>query len=140
MRTTFDEMNNALASATWRSSWTGGNVVDPDAAAQHQEEQMLYPMLIGRWQRRRDGARAVQNLPAVSPRERARDRGGRAGLEPPEPLERVLRRWKNCSRTAAAVFDPPPALSLYDILRRYHYRYETTESADGDFEILIWLP
>ncbi len=29
---------------------------------------------------------------------------------------------------------------LYDILRRYHYRYETTAGADGHFEILIWRP
>ncbi len=63
------------------------------------------------------------------------------GLEHPEPLERVL--------TALDTLQPGQRLRflihrqpypLYDILRRYHYRYEVTEVADGSFEILISPP
>ena len=63
------------------------------------------------------------------------------GLEPPEPLERVLAALDELQPGQRLRFlihrQPYP---LYDILRRYHYCCETTTRADGDFEILIWLP
>ncbi|HHW77662.1 MAG TPA: DUF2249 domain-containing protein [Xanthomonadaceae bacterium] len=63
------------------------------------------------------------------------------GLEPPEPMERVLAALDELQPGQRLRFlihrQPYP---LYDILRRYHYRYETTAGADGHFEILIWRP
>lgn len=63
------------------------------------------------------------------------------GLEPPEPMELVLAALDQLEPGQQVRFlihrQPYP---LYDILRRYHYRYETTAVADGDFEILISGP
>lgn len=63
------------------------------------------------------------------------------GLEHPEPLERVLAALDGLQAGQQVRFlihrQPYP---LYDILRRHHYRYEVTEVADGDFEILISPP
>ena len=63
------------------------------------------------------------------------------GVEPPEPMERVLAALDRLEPGQQVRFlihrQPYP---LYDILRRYHYRYETTAVADGHFEILIWPP
>jgi uncharacterized protein (DUF2249 family) len=63
------------------------------------------------------------------------------GLEPPEPMELVLAALDQLEPGQRVRFlihrQPYP---LYDILRRYHYRYETTVVADGDFEILISCP
>lgn len=63
------------------------------------------------------------------------------GLEHPEPLERVLAALDGLQPGQRLRFlihrQPYP---LYDILRRHHYRYETTEVADGSFEILISPP
>ena len=61
------------------------------------------------------------------------------GLEPPEPMEKVLAALDALQPGQRVRFlihrQPYP---LYDILRRYHYRYETTEVGGGYFEILIW--
>lgn len=63
------------------------------------------------------------------------------GLEPPEPMEKVLAALDALQPGQRVRFlihrQPYP---LHDILRRYHYRYETTEVGDGHFEILIWPP
>jgi uncharacterized protein (DUF2249 family) len=63
------------------------------------------------------------------------------GLEPPEPMELVLAALDQLEPGQRVRFlihrQPYP---LYDILRRYRYRYETTAGADGNFEILIWPP
>jgi uncharacterized protein (DUF2249 family) len=63
------------------------------------------------------------------------------GLEPPEPMEKVLAALDDLQPGQRVRFlihrQPYP---LYDILRRYHYRYETTAFADGHFEILISGP
>ena len=63
------------------------------------------------------------------------------GLEHPEPLERVLAALDTLQSEQRLRFlihrQPYP---LYDILRRHHYRYEVSEAANGDFEILISLP
>lgn len=63
------------------------------------------------------------------------------GLEHPEPLERVLAALDELQAGQQLRFlihrQPYP---LYDILRRYHYRYEVTEVANGHFEILISSP
>lgn len=63
------------------------------------------------------------------------------GLEPPEPMERVLAALDELQPGQRLRFlihrQPYP---LYDILRRYHYRHETTAGAGGYFEILIWRP
>ena len=59
-------------------------------------------------------------------------------LEPPEPMELVLAALDNLQPGQRIRFlihrQPYP---LYDILRRYHYQYETTALPSGDFEILI---
>jgi uncharacterized protein (DUF2249 family) len=63
------------------------------------------------------------------------------GLEPPEPMEKVLAALDDLQPGQRVRFlihrQPYP---LYDILRRYHYRFETAAGADGNFEILIWPP
>ncbi len=63
------------------------------------------------------------------------------GLAPPEPMEKVLAALDTLQPGQWVRFlihrQPYP---LYDILRRYHYRYETTEVGDGCREILIWSP
>lgn len=60
------------------------------------------------------------------------------GLEPPEPMERVLAALDQLEPGQQVRFlihrQPFP---LYDILRRYRYRYETTAIPDGSYEILI---
>ncbi len=63
------------------------------------------------------------------------------GLEPPEPMERVLAALDGLQPGQRVRFlihrQPYP---LYDILRRHHYPYETIAGADGGFEILISAP
>ncbi len=63
------------------------------------------------------------------------------GLEPPEPMERILAALEQLQPGQRVRFlihrQPYP---LYDILRRYHYRYEVTEIADGGFAVLIDKP
>lgn len=63
------------------------------------------------------------------------------GLEPPEPMERVLAALDELQPGQQVRFlihrQPYP---LYDILSRYHYRYSTKSFPDGHFEILISGP
>jgi len=63
------------------------------------------------------------------------------GLEPPEPMERVLAALDGLQPGQWVRFlihrQPYP---LYDILRRHHYPYETITGAEGSFEILISAP
>lgn len=63
------------------------------------------------------------------------------GLEPPEPMERVLAALDTVQPGQRIRFlihrQPYP---LYDLLRRHHYLYETIAGADGGFEILISTP
>ena len=63
------------------------------------------------------------------------------GLEPPEPMERVLAALDQLEPGQQVRFlihrQPFP---LYDILRRYRYRYVVETRADGHFEILISSP
>ena len=63
------------------------------------------------------------------------------GLEPPEPMEKVLAALEDLQPGQRLRFlihrQPYP---LYDILRRYRYRYETTALAGGEFEIVISGP
>lgn len=63
------------------------------------------------------------------------------GLEPPEPMELVLAALDALQPGQRVRFlihrQPYP---LYDLLRRYQYRYETTTVTDGDFAILISRP
>lgn len=63
------------------------------------------------------------------------------GLQPPEPMELVLAALDELQPGQRIRFlihrQPYP---LYDILRRYHYHYETTPLSSGDFEILISKP
>jgi len=63
------------------------------------------------------------------------------GLEPPEPMEKVLAALEELQPGQRVRFlihrQPYP---LYDILRRYRYHYETTVLPSGDFEILISGP
>jgi len=61
------------------------------------------------------------------------------GLEPPEPLERVL---EGLTRLAAGqrlrVLIPREPHPLYSILERNGYLHETTCREDYLYEILIW--
>jgi uncharacterized protein (DUF2249 family) len=63
------------------------------------------------------------------------------GLEPPEPMERVLAALDKVQPGQQIRFlihrQPYP---LYDLLRRHHYHYETMAGVDGSFEILISTP
>ncbi|MBK7542262.1 MAG: DUF2249 domain-containing protein [Candidatus Competibacteraceae bacterium] len=63
------------------------------------------------------------------------------GLEPPEPMEKVLAALDELQPGQRIRFlihrQPYP---LYDILRRYRYRYEITAADNGEFEILISGP
>ena len=63
------------------------------------------------------------------------------GLEPPEPMERVLAALDEAQPGQQVRFlihrQPYP---LYDILRSHHYAYETIAGAAGGFEILISPP
>lgn len=63
------------------------------------------------------------------------------GLEPPEPMEKVLAaldQLKPGQRVRFLIHRQP--YPLYDILRRHHYVYETTAIADGSYEVLIAGP
>lgn len=63
------------------------------------------------------------------------------GLAPPEPMEKVLAALDDLQPGQRVRFlihrQPYP---LYDILRRYRYRFETTALPDGEFEIVIFGP
>jgi uncharacterized protein (DUF2249 family) len=62
------------------------------------------------------------------------------GLEPPEPMERVLAALDSLQpgqRIRFLIHRQP--LPLYNILRRHHYQFSTTTLEDGSFEILIWI-
>lgn len=62
------------------------------------------------------------------------------GLEPPEPLERVLEAISGLGRDERVLMllerEPFP---LYRILRQNGYAWQTTARDDGVFEILISL-
>ena len=62
------------------------------------------------------------------------------GLEPPEPIERVLAALEQLQPEQCLRFlihrQPYP---LYDLLRRYHYQFSTQTLADGSFEVCIWM-
>ena len=63
------------------------------------------------------------------------------GLEPPEPMERVmaaLEQLRPGQRVRFLIHRQP--YPLYDILRRHHYAYTVEPRADGHFEILISPP
>ncbi len=61
------------------------------------------------------------------------------GLEPPEPLERVLTELGSLPAGGELLVlihrEPRP---LYRILARNGYRHETTLTADGIYQIRIW--
>lgn len=61
------------------------------------------------------------------------------GLEPPEPLERVLEALSTLSpqQKLCMLIDREP-LPLYRILTNNGYRYETQAAPDYRYEILIW--
>ncbi|MGB5065157.1 MAG: DUF2249 domain-containing protein [Candidatus Competibacter sp.] len=63
------------------------------------------------------------------------------GLEPPEPMERVMAALDQLQPGQQLRFlihrQPYP---LYDILRRHRYTYTVEARADGHFEILILPP
>lgn len=63
------------------------------------------------------------------------------GLEPPEPMERVLAALEQLQPGQRVRFlihrQPYP---LYSILDRYHYTYTVESHADGQFEIWISPP
>lgn len=61
------------------------------------------------------------------------------GLEPPEPLERVLEALSglNAGQRLKVIIGREP-FPLYRILDNNGYRHKTTPRADYLFEILIW--
>lgn len=63
------------------------------------------------------------------------------GLEPPEPMERVVAALDILQPGQRIRFlihrQPYP---LYDLLSRHHYHYEIMAGADGGFEVLISAP
>jgi uncharacterized protein (DUF2249 family) len=61
------------------------------------------------------------------------------GLEPPEPLERVLEALSNLQPgQRLRVVIPRQPFPLYPILERNGYQHQTTARADYLYEILIW--
>jgi uncharacterized protein (DUF2249 family) len=61
------------------------------------------------------------------------------GLEPPEPLEKVLDALSQLAdgQRLRILIDREPR-PLYRILTNNGYRYEAQACADGCFDILIW--
>jgi uncharacterized protein (DUF2249 family) len=61
------------------------------------------------------------------------------GLEPPEPMERVLEALSTLGAgdRICMLIDREPR-PLYSILERNNFSYETTARDDYLFEILIW--
>jgi len=61
------------------------------------------------------------------------------GLEPPEPMERVLEALSTLGAgdRICMLIDREPR-PLYPILERNNFSYETTARDDYLFEILIW--
>lgn len=63
------------------------------------------------------------------------------GLDPPEPMERVLGALAELQREQRLLFrihrEPFP---LYRILRNNGYQWQTRVLDDGTFEITIWEP
>ena len=61
------------------------------------------------------------------------------GLEPPEPMERVLEALSTLAAgdRICMLIDREPR-PLYQILERNNFSYETTTRDDYLFEILIW--
>ncbi len=61
------------------------------------------------------------------------------GLDPPEPLERVLEALCNLQsgQRIRMTIQREPML-LYPILNRDGYAYETHSMETGDYEIMIW--
>ena len=61
------------------------------------------------------------------------------GLEPPEPLERVLEGLSQLqSGQRLRVVIPREPFPLYQILERNGYQHKTTARADYLYEVLIW--
>lgn len=63
------------------------------------------------------------------------------GLEPPEPMERVLdalTRLQRGQKLRLQIHREP--FPLYRILDQNDYAWRTTRDAQGDFEVLIWEP
>lgn len=61
------------------------------------------------------------------------------GLEPPEPLERVLEAISRlgADETVLMLIDREPR-PLYRILRENRYDFQTDLNEQGWFEVLIW--
>ena len=63
------------------------------------------------------------------------------GLEPPEPMERILEALTILEKGQRVRFrihrEPFP---LYRILHQNGYAWQTTCDADQSFEVLIWEP
>ena len=63
------------------------------------------------------------------------------GLEPPEPMERVLDALTILQKGQRLRFrlhrEPFP---LYRILRQNGYGWEATRDPEGNYEVLIWEP
>jgi tRNA 2-thiouridine synthesizing protein A len=59
------------------------------------------------------------------------------GLQPPEPMVRVLQALEENPRECLEVLNDRPPLFLYPILEERGYRWETEEQADGSVRIRI---
>jgi uncharacterized protein (DUF2249 family) len=63
------------------------------------------------------------------------------GLDPPEPMERILHALtilKQGQRLRFRIHREP--FPLYRILQQNGYGWEATRDAEGGFEVLIWEP
>lgn len=62
------------------------------------------------------------------------------GLEPPEPMVRILEALDTLSDSESlrVLIDREP-VPLYRILLRNGYQYRTTPQDDQRYEVLIWL-
>jgi uncharacterized protein (DUF2249 family) len=63
------------------------------------------------------------------------------GLDPPEPMERILDALvvlKNGQRVRFRIHREP--FPLYRILQQNGYAWQTTYDAEQGFELLIWEP
>lgn len=61
------------------------------------------------------------------------------GLEPPEPMERVLEALSSLPPNGRLrVLIPREPFPLYNILQRNGYQWQTTSREDFLYEVLIW--
>jgi hemerythrin superfamily protein len=100
-----------------------------------KEEAMLYPAC-----EQMPGADALAAGAAALAGARAHDRDGALdvrGLEPPEPMHRILDALGRDPEAPLRVRIHREPYPLYELLQEQGYRWRTTHLHDGSFELLI---